>query len=348
METEIFWKAVQTRDARYNGAFVYGVDSTKIYCKPSCSSKLPKRENARFFASFENAEAKGFRACLRCQPQGERVNPQTEIVLRACEILEREEQISLEDLGAAVGLSATHLQKIFKEIVGVSPKKFAEMKRLEKFKSEIKRGNDLTSAIYESGFGSSSRLYENVSEKLGMTPRVYAKGGENMKIRYTIADCDLGKLLVARTAKGVCAVTFGDDEKTLTENLEKEYPKAEIRRDTGDLKEFVEAILANLAGKNKTLDLPLDLQATAFQMRVWDVLRKIPYGETVSYQEIAEKLGNKRAVRAVATACASNRVALVIPCHRVVRSNGDLSGYRWGIERKKKILEKERQNFAQE
>lgn len=343
METEIFWQAVKNNDARFNGAFVYGVSSTKIYCKPSCASKLPKRENVRFFDSIDVAESSGFRACQRCRPQSEMANPQTEIVLRACELLEREEQISLEALSAELKLSATHLQKIFKEIIGVSPKKFAEIKRLEKFKSEVRKGSDVTGAMYDAGFGSSSRLYENVSEKLGMTPKTYARGGAGLQIDYAITACDLGKLLVARTAKGVCAVAFGDDEISLVENLRKEYPKAEIAENKAHLKSFVEAILANLAGENKRLDLPLDLQATAFQMRVWEILRKIPYGETVSYRQIAEKIGNKNAVRAVATACASNRAALVIPCHRVVRSNGDLSGYRWGVERKKAILEREKQ-----
>ncbi len=342
METEIYWKAVQNNDARFNGAFVYGVDSTRIYCKPSCASRLPKRENVQFFNSLETAEKQGFRACLRCKPQSATANPQTEIVLRAAEILETEEQISLEDLGAQLNLSAAHLQKIFKEIIGVSPKKFAEIKRLEKFKGEIKKGSDVTNAMYESGFGSSSRLYENVSAKLGMTPKTYAKKGKNMTINYTITDCNLGRLLVARTSKGVCAVTFGDDEKTLKENLFNEYKNAEITENNANLKDYIEAILANLAGKNKTLDLPLDLQATAFQMRVWEALRKIPYGETVSYSDVAETLGNKNAVRAVATACASNRVALVIPCHRVVGKSGNPSGYRWGVERKRQILEKEK------
>ena len=341
METEIYWKAVQNNDARFNGAFFYGVDSTGIYCKPSCSSRLPKRENVRFFESFQKAEKQGFRACLRCQPKIETVSPQTEIVLRACEILETEEQISLEDLGAKLNFSSTHLQKIFKEIIGVSPKKFAEMKRLEKFKTQIKKGSGVTNAMYDAGFNSSSRLYENVTKKLGMTPKTYAKKGKNMNIEYMITDCDLGKLLVARTEKGICSVTFGDDEMTLKENLFDEYKNAQITENTASLKNFVEIILANLDGMNKTLDLPLDLQATAFQMRVWEILRKIPYGETVSYSDVAEKLGNKNAVRAVATACASNRVALVIPCHRIVGKSGDLSGYRWGIERKKAILEKE-------
>jgi AraC family transcriptional regulator of adaptative response/methylated-DNA-[protein]-cysteine methyltransferase len=297
----------------------------------------------KFFNSYETAEAKGFRACLRCKPQGETANPQTAIVLRACEIIETKEQTSLESLSAELNLSPTHLQKIFKEIIGVSPKKFAESKRLEKFKSELKSGSGVTEAIYEAGFGSSSRLYENVSQKLGMTPTVYRRGGKNMQIDFTITACDLGKLLVARTEKGICAVTFGETDEILTENLKSEYPNAEIQQNETNLKEFVKAILANLEGTNKTLDLPLDLQATAFQMRIWEILRKIPYGQTVSYKQIAEKIGNKNAVRAVASACASNRVALIIPCHRVVRSNGELSGYRWGSERKKNILEKEKQ-----
>lgn len=342
MKTEIFWQAVLANDARFNGAFVYGVSSTKIYCKPSCSARAPKRENVRFFPSIEMAEADGFRACRRCRPQSEAANPQIEIVLRACAFLEGEEKVSLEDLGAQLNVSPTHLQKIFKEIIGVSPKKFSELKRLAKFKSEIKRGSDVTGAMYDAGFGSSSRLYENVAEKLGMTPKNYARGGAGLQIYFAVTDCELGKLLVARTAKGVCAVAFGDDGNALVENLRKEYPKAEIAENSANLKQFIEAILANLAGTSKTLDLPLDLQATAFQMRVWEILRKIPYGETVSYQVVAEKLGNKKAVRAVAAACAANRAALVIPCHRVVRRSGDLSGYRWGVERKKRILEKEK------
>lgn len=341
MENEIFWQAVKNNDARFNGAFVYGVNSTKIYCKPSCSSRRPKRENVRFFDGFSAAETNGFRACQRCQPKNETPNPQAEIVLRVCEILQSEEKKSLEDLSAELDLSPAYLQKIFKEIIGASPKKYAEVKRLEKFKGELKNGSEVIDAMYESGYGSSSRLYENVSEKLGMTPAVYKKGGKNMKIEYAIVETEIGKLLVAKTEKGICAVSFGDDDTVLFQNLHKEFSKAEIIENDKNLKVFVEAIVANLAGTNKTLDLPLDVQATAFQMRVWEALRKIPYGKTVSYQEIAEKLGNKNAVRAVATACASNRVALVIPCHRVVRSNGDLSGYRWGVERKKAILEKE-------
>lgn len=342
MKTEIYWKAVQTSDARFNGVFFTGVNTTKIYCKPSCPARLPKRENVQFFDSCKKAEAEGFRACLRCQPKMEKANPQTETVIRACEILEREEQVSLEFLGTELNINPTHLQKIFKEIIGVSPKKFAESKRLSKFKSEIQNGSEVVDAMFEAGYGSSSRLYESASEKLGMTPAVYKKGGKGMEINFTIVDCELGKMLVARTEKGICSLTFGDDESELADLLNKEFPKARIRQSDAKLKDFVKAILANIKGTNKTLDLPLDLQATAFQMRVWDALQKIPYGETVSYQEIAEKIGNKKAVRAVAGACAKNRVAIVIPCHRVVRSDGSLSSYRWGVERKKRILEKEK------
>lgn len=344
MKEEIFWQAVKNNDARFNGAFVYAVDSTKVYCKPSCASKLPKRENVRFFDSSEQAETKGFRSCRRCLPKSAMTNPQTKIVLRVCELIETNTAFSLEELGAELNLSQSHLQKIFKEIIGVSPKKFAESKRLEKFKEEINKGSDVTEAMYEAGFNSSSRLYENVAEKLGMTPKTYAKKGANMTIEYTVADCALGKLLVARTNKGVCAVTFGDNENALIENLKTEYKNAVIGRNKNGLENYLRAILANLAGENKTLDLPLDVQATAFQMRVWEILRKIPYGETVSYQGVAKEIGNKNSVRAVAAACASNRLALVIPCHRVVRSSGELSGYRWGVERKKAILEKEQEN----
>lgn len=343
MNNEIFWQATRTNDARFNGVFFVGVKTTKIYCKPTCTAKLPKRENVEFIRSWQEAENKGFRACLRCQPKLENIaNPQIETVLQACELLETEENISLENLADELKISPYHLQRTFKELIGVSPKKYAENLRLEKFKSEIKHGSDVITAMYESGYGSSSRLYENISDKLGMTPKTYQKGGKGMKINFTITNCELGKMLVARTGKGVCAVTFGDDEKFLTERLYEEYPEAEITKDETNLKEYVEAILQNLSGKNKRMILPIDVQATAFQMQVWEALRKIPYGETLSYKQVAESLGNPKAVRAVARACATNRVAVVIPCHRVIGSNGSLSGYRWGIERKKKLLDTEK------
>lgn len=213
---------------------------------------------------------------------------------------------------------------------------------MEKFKDELRSGSDVVTAMYEAGYGSSSRLYEKAAAKLGMTPAVYKKGGKGMNINYVITDCELGKLLVARTKRGICSVTFGDDTDAMREALNEEYPNAEISADDKDLKNAVDAILKYLAGKNKRLVLPLDLQATAFQLQVWDFLRKIPYGETRSYSEVAEAIGDKKKVRAVAQACAKNRVAMVIPCHRVVASDGKLSGYRWGVERKKRLLENEK------
>lgn len=343
MENDLLWDAVTAKDARFNGAFVFGVKTTGIFCRPSCSARLPKRENVVFFDRFEAAEKKGFRACLRCRPsQKDAVDPQIALVLRACELIEADGEINLIDLSGELNLSPSHFQRTFKEIVGVSPKKYAESRRLDKFKLEIRGGSDVVTAMYEAGFGSSSRLYEKALENLGMTPGIYKKGGKGMKINYIITESELGRLMVARTPRGICSVTFGEQDEKLAEGLRLEFPNAEITKDDRDLKTAVEAILKYLAGKNRRLVLPLDLQATAFQMEVWDFLRKIPYGETRSYSEVATELGDRKKVRAVAQACARNRIALAIPCHRVIASNGGLSGYRWGIERKKTLLEKER------
>jgi AraC family transcriptional regulator, regulatory protein of adaptative response / methylated-DNA-[protein]-cysteine methyltransferase len=345
MDPEIFWQAVKSNDVRFEGAFVLGVKTTGIYCRPTCRARLPKRENVTFYDSCETAESNGFRACLRCRPKmANAADPQVESVLRACRLIDEYEQFSLEDLSAELDLSPSHLQRTFKEIIGVSPKKYAEAKQMERFKEGIRGGGDVVTAMYDAGYGSSSRLYEKASENLGMTPATYKKGGKGMNIEYTIADCELGKLLVARTVRGICSVTFGDDVETMHDGLQKEFPNAEIAEDAENLKASVEAILNYLAGKNKRLVLPLDLQATAFQMQVWDFLKKIPYGETRSYSEIAEQMGDKKKVRAVAQACAKNRVAVVIPCHRVIASDGKLSGYRWGIDRKKQLLAQEKAN----
>jgi AraC family transcriptional regulator, regulatory protein of adaptative response / methylated-DNA-[protein]-cysteine methyltransferase len=344
MNEELFWQASVSKNTDFIGVFFICVKTTKIYCKPTCPARQPKRENVEFVRTWQDAESKGFRACLRCKPRTVSfVNPQTETVIRACELLDAESEYSLEELSERLNVNSMHLQRKFKEIIGVSPKKYAENLRLEKFKGEIKKGSDVVSAIYESGYGSSRALYENVSSKLGMTPKVYQKGGSGMKMSYTIADCYLGKMLVAKTDKGVCSLTFGDEDRFLIDNLKNEFPKAEISENRGDLKETIEIILEHLSGKNKLINLPLDLRSTAFQMQVWELLRKIPFGETLSYKQVAEKIGNPKAIRAVARACATNRVAVVIPCHRVIGSDGNLSGYRWGIERKKQLLEIEKQ-----
>lgn len=348
MENEVYWRAVKTNDARFDGIFFLGVKTTGIYCKPSCRARLPKRENVAFYDTVEAAETNGFRACMRCRPQQvESLDPQIVKIMKACELIESDEIFSLEILASELDLSPYHLQRSFKEMIGVSPKKYSEAKRMEKFKNELRDGSDVVTAMYDAGFGSSSRLYEKASENLGMTPIVYKKGGKGMKINYTATDCELGRILVGRTIKGLCFVAFADDDASLEENLKKEYPNAEIVKDAKGLKEFVDEILKHLSGKKKRLDLPLDIQATAFQMQVWDLLRKIPYGETVSYSRIAEKLGDRKKVRAVAQACASNRVAVVIPCHRVIGSNGKLSGYRWGIARKERLLKQEKEKSNQ-
>lgn len=342
METEVFWNAVKANDARFDGTFYLGVKTTGIFCRPSCRARTPKRENVDFYPTIASAELAGFRACLRCRPtEIAGVDVQVAKMLRACALLESDDLYSLESLAEEVGLSTFHFQRSFKEIVGVTPKKFAEAKRMERFKDELRSGSDVTTAMYEAGFGSSSRLYEKASESLGMTPAEYKKGGQGMKINFTITDCELGRIMVARTIKGLCNVAFADDDRQLEENLKKEFPQAEMVKDANVLKDFVEEILKHLSGQKKRLDLPLDIQATAFQMQVWELLRKIPYGETVTYSQIAEQLGDKKKVRAVARACASNKIAVVIPCHRVIASDGKLSGYRWGVERKSKLLKAE-------
>lgn len=333
------WQIVQSKSAEFDGAFYTAVRTTGIYCKPSCTAKTPKRENVTFFASRTEAESAGFRACLRCKPNlVNAVNPNIELVSKICNLIEQSEVVSLEELSAELNVSASHLQRVFKSALGVSPKEFADAKRIEAFKKQA-RQTDVTTALYESGFGSSRALYEKAGEKLGMTPATYRKGGKGMKIGYTIVDSSLGKLLVAATEKGVCAVQFDDT----AEHLRQEYPAAEITENSNGLKSHVTAILEHLEGNRKQIDLPLDLQATAFQMRVWAELRRIPYGETRSYKQVAEAIEQPSAVRAVARACATNPVALVNPCHRVVGSNGELTGYRWGVERKRELLKKEKE-----
>jgi AraC family transcriptional regulator of adaptative response/methylated-DNA-[protein]-cysteine methyltransferase len=349
IEKEIYWQAVEARDARFNGVFVYGVRSTGIYCKPSCPSRRPRRQQVEFFRSCEDAEASNLRACLRCKPrEAAAPDPRVEMVLRVCRSIEGREGIapSLEELGAELGVSPHHLQRTFKKLTGITPRQYAAAHRLKLFKSRVKEGQDVTAAMYDAGYGSSSRLYEKASEQLGMTPATYRRKGEGMNINYTTADCHLGRLLVAATERGVCSVQFGDRDEELEAALSAEYPEAVISRDETRLGDLVEGLLRHLEGSQPDIELPLDLQATAFQLRVWEELRRIPYGSTRSYAEVAEAIGQPTATRAVARACATNPVALVTPCHRVVRSGGDAGGYRWGITRKERLLEQERRSAA--
>jgi AraC family transcriptional regulator of adaptative response/methylated-DNA-[protein]-cysteine methyltransferase len=341
---EARWEAVLSKDTRFDGAFVFAVRSTGIYCRPSCPSRRPRREQVTFFPLPEAAERAGFRSCLRCRPKEAAAPPALEAVRRVCRHIDehRDESLTLQALAARVGLSPSHLQRVFKRIVGVSPHEYREALRVGEFKARVKKGESVTSAMYEAGYGSSSRLYENSNDRLGMTPAAYRRGGRGIKISYTITSCSLGRLLVAATEKGLCAVRLGDSDKELEAALRAEYSEAEVKRDDKSLGKWVGALVDHLRGKHPRLDLPLDVQATAFQWTVWQKLKEIPYGKTSSYSEVAQAIGRPSAVRAVARACATNPVALVIPCHRVVREDESLGGYRWGIERKQALLDRER------
>jgi AraC family transcriptional regulator, regulatory protein of adaptative response / methylated-DNA-[protein]-cysteine methyltransferase len=335
------WQAVLAKDARFDGQFVFAVTSTGVYCRPSCPSRRAHRERVKFFDLPEAAEQAGFRACLRCEPQRVRVvDPQIELVQRVCRLLNSSEG-GLAELAAQTGVSVFHLQRTFKRVMGISPKQYLAARRFGNFKELVRRGASVTNSLYESGFNSSSRLYEHAAEELGMTPATYSRGGRGVNIDYTTVESPLGRLLVALTERGVCAVRIADGDAELEHDLRAEFPHAQIKRDDSLLREPVQKILNHLDHNEPHLDLPLDIRATAFQRQVWEKLRAIPYGETVSYGEVAKALGKPGAVRAVGRACATNPVALVIPCHRVVREDKTLGGYRWGLERKKKLLERE-------
>ena len=344
MSDENYWQAVVARDRQQDGAFVYGVRSTRVYCRPSCPSRRPNREQVVFFRLPEAAEQAGFRACLRCHPGDAEIRePHLELVRRACRYIEEnlDGQVTLSALGDEIGLSPYHLQRLFKRVMGITPRQYADACRLDHFKGRLREGDSVTNALYDAGYGSSSRLYERAPAQLGMTPATYRRGGEQMHIGYTVVDCPLGRLLVAATERGVCAVSLGDSDAALEERLRGEYPAADIYSEAGGLNEWVRQLLEYMDGHRPNLDLPLDVQATAFQWRVWEALRTIPYGTTRSYSQVAAQLGQPSATRAVARACATNHVAMVIPCHRVVAADGGLGGYKWGVERKRALLERE-------
>lgn len=341
---ELQWQAVLAKDARLDGQFVFAVSSTGIYCRPSCPSRRPHRERVSFFQLPEQAEQAGFRACRRCHPRDSRArDPQIRMAQEVCRLIDENggEPITLSTLSSELGVSSFHLQRTFKSVMGITPKDYAETSRVNRFKQGVRKGDAITSAIYDAGFGSSSRLYESASAKLGMTPATYGKGGRGAVINYAIVETELGRLLVAATNKGVCSVMLGDSDASLKADLLKEFPLAEIRLDEKPLRASVSAIVEHLKSKSPHIDLPVDIRATAFQRQVWEALRAIPYGQTHSYSEVAKAIGQETAVRAVARACATNPVALVIPCHRVIREDKSLGGYRWGLERKKKLLERE-------
>lgn len=345
-----YWEAVLAKDARFDGMFFYAVRSTGVYCRPSCPARRPRRQQVLFFFLPEVAEEAGFRPCQRCSPRNATtLNPQAELVQQVCQYIESnlESPLTLATLGEAVSLSPHHLQRTFKRIMGITPRQYTEARRLSCLKAQLKEGQAVTAALYEAGYSSSSRLYERASAQLGMTPATYRRGGKGMHISYTLVDCPLGRLLIAIAQRGMCALYLGNSDAELIAALWREYSAAEFYRDDVDLSVWASSLLNHLKGEQIHLDLPWDFQATAFQWRVWEELRAIPYGSTRSYSEIARAIGHPKAVRAVARACATNPVSLVIPCHRVIREDGSLGGYRWGLERKQALLTREKQMAAQ-
>lgn len=348
VQEDVRWARVIAKDRAADGTFVYAVRSTGIYCRPSCPSRRPLRANVRFFADSQAAEREGFRACHRCQPDAP-LDDQSQAIHRVRAYIEAhlDEDLSLAALSQVAYLSPTHLQRTFKRMTGVSPRQYVEAQRRERFKRHLRDGSTVTSALYNAGYRSSSSLYEQVPTRLGMTPSAYQRGGQGMTLGYTTAACSLGVLLVAATERGLCAVYFGESDVELVAALEREYPAATRVERADELRDYVYAILNTLDGQEAAAesvplaDLPLDVAGTPFQRRVWEALRSIPSGQTHSYAEVAQIIGQPTATRAVAQACASNSVALVIPCHRVRKADGAIGGYRWGSERKRALLMRE-------
>jgi AraC family transcriptional regulator of adaptative response/methylated-DNA-[protein]-cysteine methyltransferase len=338
------WRAVLDRDAGLDGAFVYAVRSTGIYCRAACPSRRPRRDQVEFFPVPAAAEQAGYRACRRCHPR-ETVwrDPQVLLAERACRAIDAAQghRVTLIQLARKLGVSPAHLQRTFSRITGISPRAYAEALRTRRLREALRAGEPVSRALYGAGYGSPSRVYERRSGTIGMTPATFRRGGEGMQINYTTAESPLGKVLVAATTRGLCFVSLGDSERALERTLAAEFPRAERSRGGEGMGRQLREVLSRLSGRPPHGELPLDIRATAFQRAVWEELQQVPVGETVSYAALAARIGRPAAVRAVAGACAANPVAAVIPCHRVVRSDGGLGGYRWGVERKKELMEAE-------
>lgn len=337
------WAAVVARDPAFDGRFVTAVETTGIYCRPSCPAKRPNRANVRFFDTAQEAERAGFRPCKRCKPTAPSLAQQyAEKVKEACRLIETAaEEPKLDELASSVGLSPYHFHRIFKSVLGVTPKAYAVAHRSKCVREELGRSATVTEAIYGSGFSSNGRFYAKSSETLGMTPSEFRSGGSNTEIKFAVDTCSLGAILVAASDKGVCAILFGDDPNELRRELEGQFPRARLVKGDKDFAQLVRKVVAFVEDPRAGFDLPLDIRGTAFQHRVWQALRRIPAGSTASYAEIARAIGAPKAVRAVARACATNRIAVAIPCHRVIGSDGSLTGYAGGIERKRALLAKE-------
>ena len=337
-----FWRATLRRDTRADGRFVFAVRSTHIYCRPSCAARRPLRQNAEFFLSAEEAERQGYRPCRRCRPKERPAS--LELVTRAAELFANSEAetFRLGDLAAEMHVTPTKLRRAFRRLTGLKPREFAEATRMARFKKMLRQGSGISEALYACGYGSPSRIYEKTNSHLGMTPASYRKGAPGMQIEYTVAKSSIGKVLVAATSRGVSAVYLGENQGTLVDALRKEYPRAEITQTAQTNERWLGEILRRIEGDAPSLDLPLDVRATAFQSRVWQELQRIPRGATRTYTQVARAMGKPKSVRAVARACATNPVSVVVPCHRVIRTDGQLAGYRWGLQRKEELLERER------
>jgi AraC family transcriptional regulator of adaptative response/methylated-DNA-[protein]-cysteine methyltransferase len=337
------WEAVKRRDRAADGTFYYSVRTTGIYCRPSCASRGARRENVAFHASLAAAEKAGFRPCKRCRPnEAGLAERQAEAIAKACRLIERaEETPSLAALAKAAGMSRFHFHRVFRAVSGVTPKAYADAYRAQRVRDALASSGSVTEAIYGAGFNSSGRFYAASSDMLGMTPRDFRAGGTGAEIRFAVGQCSLGAILVGATQKGICAISFGNNPDTLVRELQDRFPKARLIGGDKAFEELVAKVVGFVETPGQAFDLPLDVRGTAFQQRVWQALRKIPVGATATYTDIAKRIGRPKAVRAVAAACAGNPVAVAIPCHRVVRLDGDLAGYRWGIARKRALLAKE-------
>ncbi len=338
------YAAITRRDGTFDGQFYYGVQTTGVYCRPSCAARPALRRNVTFYPSCQAAERAGLRACKRCRPnEASQQERHADMVRQACRLIDQAEEIpSLEHIAREVGVSPFHFHRVFKQATGVTPKGYADARRAARLEQGLASSGSVTDAIYDAGFAAPSRFYENAAERLGMTPTAYRKGGVDASIRFAVGECSLGAILVAATDKGVCAIAFGDDADALVRDLQDRFPKAELVGGDAAFEHLVARVVGFVEAPGRGLDLPLDIRGTAFQQRVWQALRAIPSGTTASYTAIAAEIGAPAAVRAVAQACAGNSLAVAIPCHRVVRSDGALSGYRWGVARKRALLARER------
>jgi AraC family transcriptional regulator, regulatory protein of adaptative response / methylated-DNA-[protein]-cysteine methyltransferase len=341
-QADKWWDAVLGRDATLDGKVYYGVKSTWIFCRPSCPSRRPNRNNVEFFVSTAAAKQSGYRACKRCCPE-DSTTPKAAFIGQIIEYIDlhSDQSLTLKSLAERFNMSPFHLQRTFKAVVGVTPKRYVEACRIDHLKKQLQSGQLVSAAVYEAGFGSSSRLYEKSNKGLGMTPATYGRKGEGAKIVYGTFKSSLGNVLIAATNKGVCFLQFGDNQVSLVKLLEDEFARALLQRDESQITPWFEVLEDYLIGTSDKLELPLEVHGTAFQLSVWQHLRSLPVGQTASYGAVANALGDPNAARAVARACASNRIAIAIPCHRVIRENGDLGGYRWGIKRKKTLLDRE-------